>query len=340
MQSYSFSFYTSSIKSKNHVSEVITIDTFLHWIRDGKYSKQVNAARTAKGDRQEQLKNELPYCTISGVFVPGKRDAQSLQQHSGLIQIDIDSKGQTSFDPVQTKELLKSDDYILSAFLSPRGTGLKAVVKIDPNKHKDSFYGLEKYFKTKYSIVIDPSCKDVCRPFFISFDKDVFTNPNSKVFPVPELDGRINPISMPGSFLSDRGKKIDDIEVLCAELETRRIDITNRNGYSEWRDIGFAIANGLGEEGRSYFKRISSIAHNYDDADAEDQYTACNKNPDGGRKWESLFGIAKDYNIIINNNSRHRNIHKEAVHKPLNHEKKTQVVENKNLPLIVQVETF
>jgi len=326
---YNFSFYTSPLKSRSHQNTTIELSTFLEWIKQGEYSKQIIALRNAPIEQQEAIKSLLPYATVSGIFAAGKRDANSLQQHSGLIQIDIDAKDQTNFNIVQVREQLKQDGFILSLFLSPRGSGLKAIIKIDATKHKESFLALENYFKDKYNLIIDKACKDVCRAFFVSADSKLHYNQESNVFTISDSSKLENK----NLFATD--KKQQDIEALCNELETKNIDITNRKGYSEWRDIAFAIANGLGEVGRTYFKRISAIAHNYNEQKADEQFTACCKSPNGGRKWESLFGIAKDFGIIISNNipKKTDEVKKESLQINFN-------PTNKNLPLIIQVENF
>ena len=321
MQIYQFSFYSTFVKSKEHQHKTMSLSTFLESVRQGKYSKIVGEIRTAAAKDQEVLKLKLPYCTVSGIFEPGKRNAKSLMQHSGLIQIDIDEKEQLKFDVQSAKRMIAGDRYLLAVFLSPRGRGLKGIVKIDPQRHRDSFLALEKYFKENYQLHIDAACKDVCRPFFVSHDADLVYNPDSEVFPLEiKTENSVSRPALPAAKTEVKREK--DIEALCSRLEQSQIDITNRNGYGGWRDIGFAIANGLGETGRDFFKRISKLGHNYDESIADKQYTACCKNPDGSRKWESLFGIAKDFGITING--------KDEIELP----------NNKNLPLIVQVENF
>ena len=47
----------------------------------------------------------------------------------------------------------------------------------------------------------------------------------------------------------------DDIELITQRIETTRTDITT--GYSNWRDLGFALADAIGENGRTIYHRIS-----------------------------------------------------------------------------------
>ena len=47
----------------------------------------------------------------------------------------------------------------------------------------------------------------------------------------------------------------EEIELLTKIIEERSIDIAP--DYHSWRDLGFALADALGENGRDYFHRIS-----------------------------------------------------------------------------------
>lgn len=58
----------------------------------------------------------------------------------------------------------------------------------------------------------------------------------------------------------------DDIEVITQRIESGHVDITA--GYDNWRDLGFALADGLGENGRDYFHRISRFNPDYNEQDA------------------------------------------------------------------------
>jgi hypothetical protein len=314
MQKYSFSFYQSPVKSRIHKNSTIQLANFIQDIKDGKYAKQIRAVRASTGIDQERLKNNLPYATISGIFEEGKRDAKSLITHSGLLQIDIDKKGQ-DFNLQELKKRLAQDPLVLSVFVSPRGHGLKVIVKIDKEGHSQAFLSLESYFMDKYSVSIDKACKDVCRPFFVSYDPDIYFNPSSMEFTLSGTTAATN----------GRVEKIRDIEILCDILTKQKIDITNQ--YASWRDIGFAIANGLGESGRTYFHRISEIYPGYSKVEADKQYDACSRNTTGARKWESLFGIAKDHGIVISNNGQ---VKTDPAPPP----------GNKSLPVIIQVENF
>ena len=47
----------------------------------------------------------------------------------------------------------------------------------------------------------------------------------------------------------------DEVEIVISRIETANLDITS--AYGDWRDLGFALAQGLGEEGRAFYHRLS-----------------------------------------------------------------------------------
>ena len=63
------------------------------------------------------------------------------------------------------------------------------------------------------------------------------------------------------------------IESYINEIERNGIDITVN--YTNWRNIGFAIAEEYGESGRQYFHRISKFHSSYDSKDCDEQYSKC-----------------------------------------------------------------
>lgn len=94
---------------------------------------------------------------------------------------------------------------------------------------------------------------------------------------------------------TDSEKKIRHIEKLCELVERTGIDMTK--DYKFYLNIGFAIAEGLGEQGRKYYHRICKFYPNYNLEKTDKQFEACKK--PGGVKWPSLFGIASEYGLTV-----------------------------------------
>ena len=89
----------------------------------------------------------------------------------------------------------------------------------------------------------------------------------------------------------------EDIETITQRIEASCIDITS--GYDNWRDLGFALSEELGEAGRDYFHRISHFNSDYDHAEADKQYDRCLKAHGSGVTIKTFFQKAKEAGISI-----------------------------------------
>lgn len=153
----------------NHRSLKLVLDR----IRKGKSKLLVEQIRLVEDKNQRNsLKSLLPCICFSGTF--DKRNNASLRVHSGLICLDFDDTG------AEYKKVLEKDEYIYSAFVSPSGNGVKALVKIPRDSRLDhyaSFLALQERYPN-----IDKGCKDVARICYESYDPDIYVNEDSKVF--------------------------------------------------------------------------------------------------------------------------------------------------------------
>ena len=55
-----------------------------------------------------------------------------------------------------------------------------------------------------------------------------------------------------------------DIDRVVQEIEAKGVDIAP--DYGMWVNVGFALADGLGEQGRDFFHRVSRLHSDYDPA--------------------------------------------------------------------------
>lgn len=92
-----------------------------------------------------------------------------------------------------------------------------------------------------------------------------------------------------------------EIESIIQQIETKQIDIAT--AYSDWRDIGFALADGFGETGRDYFHRISKFYPAYTSNECDTQYNNCLKANGQGITLKTFFFHAKQAGININKQS-------------------------------------
>lgn len=167
---------------KTDVPFHIPLSQAVRRIKEGSSKDLVESIRTAESKSEKnELKSKLPCILFAGKF--SERNRKGLQEHSGLMILDFDDT------PEGYKDVLKNNPYIHIAFISPSGTGVKAVVKIpacDEINH-------DKYFRTFKSTqdldYLDSSGCDVSRICYESYDPEIFVNDDSKVFDV-ELEER------------------------------------------------------------------------------------------------------------------------------------------------------
>ena len=239
----------------------------------------------------------LPAITVSGVFRDGHAQSNSIH-HNGLIQVDFDAK---DFPPLLLLEdiikLLKSDPHTFLGFTSPSGTGYKLFVRIttNPVNHLSHFKALEKYYRNHYGLKIDPSCKDLSRLCFLSYDPLLYINVDAMVFHF--MDAPLPDKSMHKNSNSNVNLK-SEIESVVLQIERIKIDITD-NYQKEWLKLGFALADGIGECGRPFFHRISLFSKKYNPMNTDKQYDECLKARKSGITIRSFFGLAKSYGINI-----------------------------------------
>ena len=141
-------------------------------IQNGKSSTLVSEVR--QGDKTK--KQELPVVCFSGEFSSRKDDA--LFEHSGFIILDFDH-----VDVDSTKRALATDDFVYSCWTSPSGAGVKALVRVtNPERHRDHFRALVKYFERTHGLELDESGINESRACFESYDPDIIIKDEYKRF--------------------------------------------------------------------------------------------------------------------------------------------------------------
>lgn len=176
----------------------LTIKELLNNIQSGAYAEQVNQARKLLAMEGRKSYDSYKKKSIAGVTLSAychhrqKTDATTkdkLIYHTGILQIDIDKIPTERLSEVKTT--IQNDKHTLFCFDSLSGEGLKAGILINGNKHKESFLQAEKYYKENYGLVIDQSVKDVFRLCFVSYDAELFINPNAEPFLIQEPESKI-----------------------------------------------------------------------------------------------------------------------------------------------------
>jgi hypothetical protein len=272
----------SVFRNFNQVEANHHLAVILEQIKSGKYKARIQALREllrqGLADEYASAKRSLPAFTPSGLF-EGGRKLEFLQEYSGLLVLDFDDLDQEALSVA----ILKTNDihYTYASFISPSGRGLKVLVKVfsRPVFHKSAFIQVKTFYEEALGITVDPSGKDITRLCFVSWDEMLYHNPSAAVFQT-----HINMVE-------------DDIEKVVRQIEDRRLDLTQE--YDQWVRVGFALADAIGEEGRSYFHRLSRFYPGYDADQCNEQFDKCVRSTNSGITIATFFYYARDHGIDI-----------------------------------------
>ena len=261
------------------------------------------------------MKVKLPCATLSGLF-GAPRAKENLISHSGYICIDIDDhyviyvdgKKRSVPQPLYgVPALLSSLPYVLYAAHSCGGVGYFALIpigKVDEAHPHEWYFECLKHEFEQYGIMIDHACRDITRLRFVSYDDNPIRNPRA----VPYIGATrfISANERKQIFEDQKARAEADIQrksrensnvdedwnhaMICIEeIERRRLDYTD--DYLTWVMIGFALASGFGEDGRTMFHRISSISSKYNASDADKKYDSCLKRQNPKISIRTLFSM-------------------------------------------------
>lgn len=156
------------------------IDTILDVIRCGDWCKiktQILKLQAIQDKKEfDTLKSRLPVVTWNGVFT--YRDASGCSVYSSFTALDFDHV----VDLEQCKSWLHTFPCVYAYFKTPSGKGLKAIILHDNrNKanHSDLYTQLLKIFN---DYGCDSSTSDLGRGNYLSYDPDLWINPDVQPF--------------------------------------------------------------------------------------------------------------------------------------------------------------
>jgi hypothetical protein len=156
--------------------------SLLTFLNSRKYKEEIDFIRLleTKKDRDEK-KALLPCITPSGTFT--YRNEKGMIKHSGLIQFDIDYKGNEHIDNFEdiVREVGKLP-FIAYCGFSASGYGVWGLVPIAyPDKHKLHLQALKNLFKA-YDIKVDNAPSNVASLRGYSYDDNAYINHNAETF--------------------------------------------------------------------------------------------------------------------------------------------------------------
>ena len=255
------SIYPRITDTKNNTD--VFIEEILLGIKEGKWQDLCLPVMTeVDKEKRQKLKKVVPYFTAAGTFK--ERNNKGINEPSGLIAID--------FDDVDNIEmyinLIKADVYTFAVFKSISHKGFCTLVKIDSNKYAESFEGLANYYFNLLKIPIDPACKDISRPRYVSYDPDCFMNNQSKIFKeYPKKEAKKE------TYQRTQINYLHTYDKFNRVLQKINTDITG--DYNQWIRIGFAIASQYGDSGLDYFHHVSKFSSSYVPIITDRQYKFC-----------------------------------------------------------------
>ncbi len=157
-------------KSPNYIE----IDVALERIKSGRSAVQCARVRECLDkERAQELKKHLPSVCFSGKFKKDRQDID-LIEHSGYMILDFDH-----VPSIEGKmQELKAEKFVYAVWLSPSGTGVKALIKIaDGSKHREHYMAL----KEKYPD-LDKNCINESRVCYESHDPNLFKKDSCEPF--------------------------------------------------------------------------------------------------------------------------------------------------------------
>lgn len=267
-------------KGQPHIAtETWTLTDFLNAVRFEKWGKLIEHIRSEEDKKKrDNYKRALPSVTISGTFT--ERKESLLIAHSGFIAIDIDG--------FTDRTALLADPYTYALFSSVSGRGLVAIIKITPEKHKESFNWIANYYHTTYGIAVDRAPQNVASLRYVSSDSQIYINDKARKSGT-KSEQRSAPASLP--IVLPEGVAAE----MCAEANRLGIDIAPT--YAEYFKLGCAIAAGFGESGRSMFHVLCQPSAKYISSQADRQFNVCLKSASKGITVGTLYWMLKQHGI-------------------------------------------
>ena len=229
------------------------INEVLNSFKDGSNKSKIEAIRLIPEKKERNIeKAKLKSICFSGEF--SRRAIKNIVNHSGFACLDFDDVG-TIQDAICLRDSLQDNDYIYSAFISPSGDGVKAIVKVpkDIQNYKKYYEALCETFDSK----LDTGTKDISRVCYESYDPDLFINEKSKVWTLKKEYTEVTRSNKyPKHFvITDTNKKVDVILKWFNKKFTLNAGERNNNL--------FKLACGLNKAGMSIDEALNLFKNFY-----------------------------------------------------------------------------
>lgn len=157
-------------------------------------------------DKQAWKQRLLPAIAYNGRF--SEVNNTGLVEYSCMTAMDFDHID-TQDEMVHLRNRLVKTPCVLMVFVTPYGHGLKALVLHD-NTDKDRHVDLYEQLLQKFNVASkDIDCKDISRRHYLSYDPNIWVNPNPVPFHyVPTVNSQVKTI------VHHNGKSVSDQSII------------------------------------------------------------------------------------------------------------------------------
>ena len=167
----------TTFKSKVSTAPVtyMLLEEMLGYIKNGAWKEKI-----LKCHQNLKAKDWLQCFTPTGIF--SHRSINGLDFYNGVICLDVDNVG----DPEALKEIAKKLPYVHAMFTTASGHGIKVIIKTNGDEHNYTA-NEEKVASLWFNATKNPRdihCKDIARVQYISWDPNLYYNPNSETLDV------------------------------------------------------------------------------------------------------------------------------------------------------------
>lgn len=178
----------------------MTEEEIVSTIGSSKYQFMIEDIRRSFQEQGEKVANEkkkeLPSVTFSASYRGGRSNA-TLIRYQGYIVIDIDHQNQEEL--IRILSLARGCEHTRIAFISPKGMGLKIVVRVCrpdgtlpetiqeiEDFHTAAYNKIASFYARLCEVEIDTSGQDVGRTCLFSHDPNIYFNPDASAFIVDQ----------------------------------------------------------------------------------------------------------------------------------------------------------
>jgi hypothetical protein len=283
----------------------LSLEDALNQIKNDDYKEEIlklrDSLKQGKTSLATILKEKLPVFIFNASYT-GRRIKENIKVYNNIIILDIDYLEVEEL--IAIKKSIEQDRYTLAVWISPRGKGLKVLIRTNNNidNHKMAFSSLKNYYKDTLDVELDKSGSDVLRLCFVSHDKDLYINWEAEVF-----DSTVSEVKLTveKKLIEDDKSTIEkSIRSLIKYLQDENKSITST--YDSWYKAAIAIQNVFpNAKGKKLFLEISRLDGNkHDEEKSIEKWNYCLKkenNGDSELTIRTLFFMAKNIGYNENN---------------------------------------